>query len=46
MINLEDFIKEETKEYNSNWPETPDYPYRILIIGGSQSKKKQILYLI
>ena len=29
MINFNDVIKEERKEYNSNWPEFPDYPYRI-----------------
>ena len=28
-----DFIKEETKEHNRNWSETPDHPYTILIIG-------------
>ena len=27
--------KENIKEYKPNWPEIPDYPYRILIIGGS-----------
>ena len=25
--------------YNFNWPETPDHPYRILIVGGSGSGK-------
>ena len=44
MINFDDIIKEETKEYNSNWPEIPDNPYRILITGGSGSGK--INYLI
>ena len=33
MINF-DVIKEETKKHNPNWPEIPDHPYRILIIGG------------
>ena len=27
--------KENIKEHKPNWPEIPDYPYRILIIGGS-----------
>ena len=40
MINSDDVIKQETKEHNSNRSENPDHPYRILIIGGSQSGKK------
>ena len=28
---------------NSNWPYTPDHPYRILIIGGSGSGKTNAL---
>ena len=39
MIKFDDFIKEETKEHNPNWPEIPDHPYRIWIIGGSGSVK-------
>ena len=39
MINFDDVIKEETKKHNPNWPEIPDYPYRILIVGGSRSGK-------
>ena len=35
MINFDDVIKEQTKEHNANWPESPDHPYRILIIEGS-----------
>ena len=40
MIIFDGVIKEETKEHNTNWPEIPDYLYRILIIGGSGSGKK------
>ena len=29
----------KTKEHNPKWPETPDHPYQILIIGGSGSGK-------
>ena len=29
--------------YNPNWPYIPDYPYRILIIGGSQLGKTNVL---
>ena len=43
MINFDDVIKEETKEHNPNWPQIPDHPYRILIIGGSVSGKYQFL---
>ena len=32
MINFDDFIKEETKEHNSNWLQIPDHPYRIIEI--------------
>ena len=46
MINFDHVIKEEIKEYNPNWPEIPDHPYRILIIGGSQSRKTNSLFNI
>ena len=32
MINFDDIKKENIKEHNPNWPETPDHPCRILII--------------
>ena len=38
-------LKKNIKEHNPNWPEIPDYPYRILIVGGPESVK-QIHYLI
>ena len=44
MINFDDVIKEETKEHNPNWPQIPDHPYRILIIGGSGSGKTNSLF--
>ena len=31
------------KENNKNWPQIPDHPYRILIIGGSGSRKANSL---
>ena len=34
-INFDDVTKENVKEDNPNWPKSPDYLYRILIIGGS-----------
>ena len=39
MANLDDVTGENTKEHNPNWPQTPDHPHRILIIGGSGSGK-------
>ena len=39
MINFNDYANENKTEHNSNWPYTPDHPYRILIIGGSGSGK-------
>ena len=44
MINFDHVIKEKTKEYNPNWPEIPDHPYRILIIGGFRSRKTNSLF--
>ena len=39
MINLDCIAEENNKEQNEKWPYIPDYPYRILIIGGSGSRK-------
>ena len=44
MINFNDAVKDEAKEYNPNSPEILDHPYRILIIGGSGSGKKNSLF--
>ena len=43
-LNFDDVIKEETKEHNLNWAETPDHPYIILIYGGSGSGKTNSLF--
>ena len=44
MINV---IKEETKKLNLNWPQVPDHPHRILMIGGfGFGKKNSLLNLI
>ena len=37
MINFDDYVNENKTEHNRNWPDIPDHPYRILIIGGSAS---------
>ena len=44
MINFDDVIKEETKRHNPNWPEIPDHPQRMLIIGASVSGKTSPLF--
>ena len=33
------YYKKNIKEHNSNWPQIPDHPYRMLIIGGSECRK-------
>ena len=43
MINLDSITNENNKEHNKKWPYIPDYPYRILIIGGSGSGKTNAL---
>ena len=44
MITFDDVTKENLKEHNPNWPQIPDNPYRILIIGGSGSVKTNLLF--
>ena len=34
MINFDDDVSKNKTKHNKNWPDTPDQPYRILIIGG------------
>ena len=43
-INFDDVTEENIKEHNRNQPEIPDYPHRILIIGGSGSGKSNSLF--
>ena len=43
MINF-DVTKENIKEHNSDLPQSPDHPYRILMIGGSRSGKTNSLF--
>ena len=44
MVNFDDVTKENIKECNLNWPQIPDHPYRILIIGGFGSGKANSLF--
>ena len=45
MINFDVVRKENIKNHNPNWPQIPDHPIRILIIGDSGSGKKKIIIL-
>ena len=44
MFNFDYITKEDIKENNLNWPEIPDHPYQILIVGGSGSGKRNALF--
>ena len=37
-------MNENKSKHNKNWPNIPDHPYRILIIGGSGSGKTNLLF--
>ena len=43
MFNFDYITKEDIKEHNPKWPEMPDHPCKILIIGGSGSGKTNAL---
>ena len=43
MINLDSITNENNKEHNEKWSYMPDHPYRIIIIGGSESGKTNTL---
>ena len=43
MFNLDDITNENNKEQNKKWSFIPDHPYRMLIIGGSDSGKVNAL---
>ena len=43
MINFDEYTNENKISQNPNWPYIPDHPYRILIIGGSESGKTNTL---
>ena len=44
MFNF-DYITKEDIEHNPNWPEIPDHPYSILIVGGSGSGETNALLI-
>ena len=43
MFDLDDIANKNNKEHNNKWPYIPDHPYRVLIIGGSGSGKRNAL---
>ena len=43
MINLDNITNENNKKHNEKWPYIPDHPYRVLMIGGSGSRKTNTL---
>ena len=43
MINLASITNENSKKHNEKWPHIPDHPYRILIVGGTRSRKTNTL---
>ena len=43
MINFDNYTIENITEDNLKWSYIPDYPYRILIVGGSGSRKTNAL---
>ena len=43
MFNLDDMTNKNNRDHNKKWPYIPDYPYRMLIIGGSESRKTNAL---
>ena len=43
MTNFDEHINENEINHNINRPYIPDHPYRIIIIGGSGSRKTNTL---
>ena len=43
MINFDYYDNEKKTEHNKKWTYVPDHPYRILTMGGSGSKKTNVL---
>ena len=43
MINFNDYTNENKTKLNLKWPCIPDHRYRILIVGGSGSRKTNAL---
>ena len=37
MINFNDVTRKNKQDHNPHWPQTPDHPFRILVVGGCVS---------
>ena len=46
MINFDDVTKENIKQHNANWPQIPDHPYWILLIGSSGSGQTSSVFIL
>ena len=46
MMNFDNYVNVNKTKHKKSWPYIPDRPYRILIIGGSESGKTNLLNLI
>ena len=44
MINFDDVTKENMKSHNLDWLQITGHPYRVLIVGGSESGIKSFLF--
>ena len=44
MIDFNNVTNENIKEYYLNWPQIPEHSYRVLIIRGSESTKRNLLF--
>ena len=43
MVDFDEVTNENKTEHNPNWPNVPDHPYGIIIIGDSGSGKTNVL---
>ena len=43
MFNFDYITREDIKQHNPNLPQSLDHPYRILLVGGSESEKTNAL---
>ena len=46
MINFDEVIGKNAQEHNPHWPKIPDHSCRILMVGGSGSRKTNALLSI
>ena len=44
MINFDDYVNKNKRKHNPKWLYIPDYPYRVLLVGGSGSAKTKRIF--